>query len=456
MDHCWRRLRNRRGKAGVAPFPWSLEVFLIVILATCLAAVGCQAFREVSTPPPKNLPPRNPDLPSERVTLNVWLDLDFWVNENLFHEIVQDFETTYPNVTVNVQAFVRESMASRVRQALQEGDPPDLAQGHVFAMAVQGFAQPLDDLWEMWGAAEGFLPAGLDEVTWEGRRYGVPVDIYCMLLLYNKDLFDAARRPYPDESYDAFRFQQDLAALTAANGSRYGLGLSVDPWYAFGWLAANGGEVLMQASDTYTVTLDTSNNIAALQFIADMTYNRRYGPLPTSRPRDYEDARKRFLAEKVAIFFGTPGDITYIRKNAPQLRLGVAPIPAPDNTAPHISVLGSTGFFIPRGARNRLVAFEFAKWATSDYYALSMARRMGRYPARNWLYEVPGFGGDELLKTFLDQLKTARPYRLDAFPGAERAFVNAVKSVFYGADAAQALHRAQQEAEATLRRVPHE
>jgi ABC-type glycerol-3-phosphate transport system substrate-binding protein len=459
------------------------SLLVLAIVLTFLAS-GCQTWQGAPAAPPPDLPPRNPDLPKERVDLEVWLYLDFWVQDTLFREIVRDFEETYPNVKVHVQAFVPESMVSRVRQASQFGDPPDLAQGHVFAMAAQGFAEPIDDLWQKWGAESEFLPIGMEEVTWQGKRYGVPMEVYCLALLYNKDLFDLAGRPYPGELYEAYRFQEDLAALSAADGSRYGLGLSTDPWYAFGWLAANGGEVLAQNpaalapgsgqplvwTGSYTVTLNSPRNIAALQFIADLTYNKHYGPLPTSRPRDYEDARKRFVEGRVAMFFGVPWDVAYIKNNAPNIRLGVAPMPVPDSASPHISVRGSSGFFIPRGARNKLVAFEFMKWATSDHYARQLTSRLGRYPAKAWLYdEAPGFSTSAMPyraqagsaqspvpgaveQPFFAQLQTAQPYRLDAFPDVERAFVNAIKSVFYGADARQALDRAQQEAEASLRK----
>jgi len=59
---------------------------------------------------------------------------------------------------------------------------------------------------------------------------------------------------------------------------------------------------------------------------------------------------------------------------------------------------------------------------------------------------TPHFAGDPLLKPFLAQLESARPYILDAFPEAERAYADAIKAAFYGADPADALRLAQEEA----------
>jgi ABC-type glycerol-3-phosphate transport system substrate-binding protein len=114
--------------------------------------------------------------------------------------------------------------------------------------------------------------------------------------------------------------------------------------------------------------------------------------------------------------------------------------PAADSAA---SVLGSTGLFIPRGARHQDIAFEFMKWATSDRYAIPMARRLGRYPAKSWVQTSPYFTENLLLIPFFNQLNAARPYHLDLFPIAETAFHKAIKEAFYGIDPAETLSEAQ-------------
>ncbi|GAB4540311.1 MAG: sugar ABC transporter substrate-binding protein [Anaerolineae bacterium] len=394
-----------------------------------------------------DVPPFNPAVSSDPVTLEVWLDLDFVATDPLFREMARDFERAYPNVDVNIQAYVRETIPGKLRAALQVGAPPDLVQGHAFAMAAQGFAEPLDDLWAEWGAEAEFMPQAMQEVVWDGVKYGVPLDIYTLVLIYNKAHFDEANLPYPDAGYTWRQLAEDAATLTSGDGSRYGLGFTVEPWYVFAWLTEAGGDVMRGDSFIgYRFTLDDPNNIEALRFLTSMARNG-YGPLPTSRPRDYEDPRKLFLEGRIGMFFGTPWDIHYIQSQSPDFPIGVTELPETPAGAGAASALGSTAFFVPRGARHRQIAFEFMKWATSDRYALPMARRLGRYPARSWLQTTPHFAGNPLLKPFLFQLGAARPYRLDAFPEVERAFADAIKAAFYGADPADALRMAQEEAD---------
>lgn len=394
-----------------------------------------------------DVPPLNPNISSDPITLDVWFDLDFVATDPLFREMIEDFERAYPNVSINVQALPRESIPDKSRIALQVGDPPDLVQGHVFAMAAQGFAEPLDDLWAEWGAEADFMPQAMGEVTWDGKKYGVPLDIYTLVLIYNKAHFEEAGLTYPGAGYTWVQFAEDAATLTNGDGSRYGLGFTVEPWYVFAWLTEAGGDVM--AGDPfigYHFTLDAPNNIEGLRFLTSLARNG-YGPLPTSRPRDYEDARKLFLNGQIAMFFGTPWDIHYIQTQEPDFPLGVTGLPETPAGAGAASALGSTGLFVPRGARHRQVAFEFMKWATSDRYTLPMARRLGRYPARTWLQTAPHFAGNALLKPFLIQLDAARPYHLDAFPEVERVFADAIKAAYYGADPADALRAAQEKAD---------
>jgi ABC-type glycerol-3-phosphate transport system substrate-binding protein len=397
-----------------------------------------------------DVPPLNPAISSDPISLNVWLDLDFVATDPIFREMARDFERAYPNVDVNIQAYVRETIPGKLRLALQVGAPPDLVQGHAFAMAAQGYAEPLDDLWAEWGAEAEFMPQAMDEVIWDGVKYGVPLDIYTLVLIYNKAHFEEANLPYPDAGYTWRKFAEDVATLTRDDQSRYGLGFTVEPWYVFAWLAEAGGDVM--AGDSfigYRFTLDDPNNVEALRFLTSMARNG-YGPLPTSRPRDYEDPRQLFLDGQISMFFGTPWDIHYIQSQSPDFPLGVAELPETPAGAAAASALGSTALFVPRGAQHRETAFEFMKWATSDRYALPMARRLGHYPARAWLQTTPHFAGNPLLKPFLFQLDAARPYRLDAFPEVERAFADAIKAAFYGADPADALRMAQEQADQFL------
>lgn len=428
----------------------------VLLLFIALTVLGCSGL---SSPPveqkddtlPSTLPPLKPNLTSEPVKLEVWLDLDFTRNNTLYDELATSFEAAYPQVKVEIFSFVRESISGRVAAAVLNNEPPDIAQGHVYAMAGQDLAQPLDEPWAVWEAenpeaARQFLPIAMQEVTWQGRRYGVPLDVYTIILLYNRSHFDQAGIPYPQANYDLFFLQKAAVTLTDSSQERYGVAITTDPWYASAWVASAGGHLVNEiATDKYSPTLNTPITVETLTFLTDLV-KAGYAPLPSSRPRDYEDARQQFLAGQVSMYFGEPQDIHLIQSTMPDFPLGVAQLPQTPTTGRSTSVLGASGLFVPKGSRHALVAFEFMKWMASDEYIIPMARRQGRFPAKIWLLTSPDFSKNLSLRPFFDQLETAQPYRLDLFPRSEEAFSDAIKKAFYDlATPAQALREAQQE-----------
>jgi ABC-type glycerol-3-phosphate transport system substrate-binding protein len=396
-----------------------------------------------------DLPARNPEIAQEPITLEVWLDLDFTRDTTLFEEMAEDFERVYPEVDIQIFSFVRESIPQKVKLAVQSGIPPDVVQGHVYALAGQGLAEPLDQEWVAWEqldpqASTQFLPSALEEVTWQGSRYGVPLDIYTLVLLYNRQHFDEAGLSYPEGDYDLFYLRQAAQMLTQPEKNRYGLGFTTDPWYVYAWVTGAGGDILTGSPETgFNLTLDRQTNIDALTFLTEMV-EAGYGSRPNTRPRDYEDSREKFLGGEISMYFGESQDIHLIQSTNPDFPLGVAQLPKTPARDSAASVLGSSGLFIPAGARHQEVAFEFIKWATSDRYAAPMARRLGRYPAKTWLQTSPEFTENLSLIPFFNQLNAARPYRLDLFPEAEEAFGEAIKASFYDvATPTEALREAQ-------------
>jgi len=429
---------------------------LLIFISFTMVGCGLFSTPEETDEQASDLPLVNPNLPKEPIILEVWLDLNFTRNNSLFEEMAEDFEAAYPQVEVEIFSFVRESMPQRVKLEVQGNVPPDVVQGHVYAMAGQQLAEPLGEEWAAWqeqdpDIAAQFLPSALREVTWQGERYGVPLDIYTLILLYNRDHFDQANLPYPDGDYDFFALREAAIRLTQPEEERFGLGLTTDPWYVYAWFTGAGGDVLTGSPETgYTLTLDSKTNIDALRFLTSLI-DDGIAPLPSSRPRDYEEARARFLDGQISMYFGEPQDIHLIQSQNPNFPLGVAQLPKTPARDSAASVLGSSGLFIPQGARHKEVAFEFIKWATSDKYVLPMGRRTGRFPAKVWLKSSPEFTGNLALMPFFNQLDAAHPYRLGLFPEAEEAFADAVKATFYNlATPAEALQAAQTTGQSTM------
>ena len=69
---------------------------------------------------------------------------------------------------------------------------------------------------------------------------------------------------------------------------------------------------------------------------------------------------------------------------------------------------------------------------------------------RQALYRDPAFQADPAVRAFVAALPGARPYKLDAYPQANQAFMDAVKAAFYGADPPIELARAERVAQLAI------
>src|SRR5688572_13668071 len=99
---------------------------IIILLAVVVlsATVSCSTLTSEPQNSPEQLPPRNPNIAPEPITLEVWLDLNFTRDDSLFEEMAEDFESVYPEVEVEIFSFVRESIPQKVSLAVQSGIPP--------------------------------------------------------------------------------------------------------------------------------------------------------------------------------------------------------------------------------------------------------------------------------------------------------------------------------------------
>lgn len=427
-----------------------LPVLALVLL---LSACGQQP------PPaawPDGAPPRNEAIASAPITLRVWLAADY-AEQPPIADLVRDFRQAYPNIKVEVTGYVWEAMASEVRLAISQGSPPDVAHQHAFAMGAQGMAEPLDDLWARWGAEGEFMPGAMDDVLWRGVRYGVPLDINALFMIYNRAAFAEVGLREPGPGYTFAQLRSDLERLTTEDRARYGIALTASGWDMYGLVRSNGGELLREDDARPSVTIDDSAVIETVQFMSALARDR-LGTLPPPQPRQSDHPVTLFGQRKVALFFSGPWDLTRLKNEAPPdvyAEVGTAPLPVSAPGAAGSSVQGGGSLFVPKGAANREAAFELMKWAVSDRYAMRMAKEMGRYPVRSALYDDPFFGSEPLLQPFLEQLKTARPYKLEAYASAHEAWSTAVRQSFTpGVDVGVILREAQRRAEAAVEKSP--
>jgi ABC-type glycerol-3-phosphate transport system substrate-binding protein len=334
-------------------------------------------------------------------------------------------------------------------QVKGSASPPDVVQGHAFAAAARDLAQPLDDLWEKSLDPGQFFPGALDDVTFSGHRYGVPLDTNALVLLYNADHFRAAGVPLPNAPMTFPELEEAARALTPGDGTRWALALGTSTWQTYGWVASNGGEYVRVGNDSRPQFLFNSPQVVeAIGFLGGLV--EKGLAMPPRAAGTSSDVFALFESGATSMYTSGSWDLAKLKKSRPGVDYRAASMPRGMSGATEGSAMGGSSLFVPKGSNQRKLAFDFMTHLISDRYALRLAEEQGRLPVRQHVYDAPYFD-DPVLRVVVDQLRTARPERVDSFPDASTLLRSAIEQVLReNKDPVAMLNQAQEQAQRTV------
>jgi ABC-type glycerol-3-phosphate transport system substrate-binding protein len=373
---------------------------------------------------------------------------DDWGSRPAFLAAVREFEARYEAV-VDVQQLPISKMSEAVHAQVDAGDPADLVQWHAYAAGAQGVAEPVDDLWRKAGMKTAeFFPGAVADVEWGDHLYGIPLDINALVLFYRPESFAAAGLEPPGDQTTFADLERYGDALAVAEGSKRVIALANSYWAAYGWVKANGGELVTLEEGRPRFTLDSPPVVETLEFLSRMVkQGKAYAPQGATSSAD---ALAQFRSGSAVMHASGSWDLAELDRETVEIAYGAAPMPRGMTGRTRGSVTGGSSLFVPRGARNRSLAFELARTITADRHALRLAKEERRLPVRPRVYEDPFFD-DPILEVVLKQLETAFPLLIEAFPEAAAAWDVAFNDVLRGGtDPATALREAQTRAEASV------
>ena len=323
-------------------------------------------------------------------------------------ELAAKFEAANPGVTIKLEITVSNGLPAKVATALRSGSPPDLIEvqhGWVPEYAQAGLVLPLDDVLK---DKDDYFPAALDYVTWNGKLWAIPYRIETHGVIFNKGAFKAAgldpEKP-PETWSDLVAAAKKLTGKTADGKDQYGFaitgggefGNTVFRSLPFIWM--NGGNII--SDDMKTVTVNQPAAVAAVKFYTDFLANK-LSP-PSTLQNDGTANRQLFIAGTVAMYQSGQFDIASIRKENPNIDIGVMMIPHPDGK-PTVAIIGGWSFVIPKDARNPDETKKFVQF-------LAQADNMGfftdTFPARKSAMNLPRFQ-DPIVANFKAMLPYGR------------------------------------------------
>ena len=282
--------------------------------------------------------------------------------------IVADFERERPGFKVRVERITGAAGQERIRAAVEADSVPDLCQlGPELLPGLLAGGKLAD-----WSAGVADLRPQMN--GWAlcsvgDALYGVPWVLDTRALFVNRRLLARARLD-PDrgpETWDEL-YRAAAAVQRLGHGVR-GFGVPVgDPGALRGQLLplllANGGSIL--SPDRRRAVFDSAANVEALEFLLRLSRVGEVGP------RD--SIERRFLAGRLGFVLAGPRLLDEIRREAPDLRVRVAPVPrAVLDTLPGAAWAGGEVLVSFNAAKRKHPALDLARFLVMPRNALRLA-----------------------------------------------------------------------------------
>jgi multiple sugar transport system substrate-binding protein len=294
---------------------------------------------------------------SSPITLNIW---GFEGETEFFPELIQRFEADNPGITVQLTEIPEGDYVTKIDTALLAGEGPDIAFVYVPRWLKAGKFVALDSAIEEFQVPFNDFNQGAitRDCVFEGKVYCLGTYTGAILMLYNKDIFDAAgvAYPSPNEPWSMQEyFDATLAVSTQSDNIEervWGGDAVVYTWW-MDWrthISSDGRTIDGYANDDATVT--------AYQLMADM---RTAGSAMSNADAALMqmESQDLFVQGKLATVI-VDNIIAIPAAEAAGINWGAAIVPTERKGDPAWTTTWTDGFGVLSTSRNQEAAIKFA------------------------------------------------------------------------------------------------
>ncbi|MDO4325221.1 MAG: sugar ABC transporter substrate-binding protein [bacterium] len=155
----------------------------------------------------------------ENVTINFYAWSD---EEGIFTKLANAYMEKHPNVTVKMQFTPTNDYNTKLMTAFSGGGDIDcFAVGSAPTLAqfqTKGSIMALDDLIQKNGTDTSGYTKALETLAIDGATYALPYKTSSWVVYYNKDIFDTANVPYPEDDWTWEEYYEVAGKLTSGEG----------------------------------------------------------------------------------------------------------------------------------------------------------------------------------------------------------------------------------------------
>ena len=323
-------------------------------------------------------------------------------------QLVGEFERRHAGVHVRVQQIPWSAAHEKLLTAYVGGAMPDVFQaGNTWLpeLVALGALEPLDErLARSASVARGdYFPGILDTNVIDGVTWGLPWYVDTRVLFYRTDLLAEAGYPEPPRTWTAWT--DAMTRVKERGGAeRYAILLPLREWQPPVILALQRGGSLLRDGDRYG-NFESGPVRAAFDFYVDLF---RRGLAPRAGDTAVTNVYQDFARGYFSLYVSGPWNIGEFVHRLPDLagRWTTAPLPAPDDRYPGVSLAGGASLAIARGSGRKEAAWQLVEFLSEPAQQAAFYRLTGDLPARRTAWVDEGLASQPHAQAFWIQLQS--------------------------------------------------
>ncbi|WP_330454867.1 MULTISPECIES: extracellular solute-binding protein [unclassified Streptomyces] len=318
--------------------------------------------------------------------VTIWLMKDS-VTADFLDRFKKSYEEEHSSVELEFKIQEWGGIGPKVMDALAGEDTPDVIEvgnTQVAQYAASGNLRDLtlESMRDL--GSEDWIPGLAEPGSIGGVQYGIPWYAANRVVIYNKDLFEAAGIKNPPKT--RAEWIADTEKLNA-DGIQ-GMYLPGQNWYVLaGFIWDEGGELASDKGGDWQGALDSPAALKGMQFYSQL---QSLGEGPKNADEEKPPQGNVFAEGNVAQIISTPSTATLIEKKNPELKgkLGYFPIPGKTAKAPGSVFTGGSDLIVPQKADQRSAGYEVIKALAGAKWQEDLAKTMSYVPNKPALARV--------------------------------------------------------------------
>ena len=342
--------------------------------------------------------------PAESKTPNaVEIKVAFWGSPeeiDIVTESMAGWQKEHPEIKIRFEHTPYSGYDSKILTRIAGGAAPDVIAAEVnyfVTFATRGVFLSLNEFIKNDAdfKLDDFFPSILDRFTVSGEVYAIPRDVAPFAcVFYNKDLFDQAKLPYPNDNWTWEEMLDVAKKLTKRDPSgritQYG-------FYGWAWqnfVYGNAGSLVDDVKIPTQATIDDAKTIEGLQFYADLINKYEVMPTPLAMANSGMGIDMMFASGRLAMFLSGIWETPALREKY-SFHWDVAMFPKNKDGVRKFGS-GGTGYGVLKSTQYPKQSWEVVKALTSAAVQAEMARQGLAQPALRSIATGPDWAGSDL------------------------------------------------------------